>query len=76
MEFDMKNELKSIGMTQKEFADLIEIHKNTVSRWSRGDLPLPHWVKLFISNYKKAQLFDEFDSKFQEIKNKSKIYSY
>jgi transcriptional regulator with XRE-family HTH domain len=57
--FDLKAELKSIGMTQKEFADLIEIHKNTVSRWSRGEVPLPNWVKLFISNYKKAQLLDQ-----------------
>jgi transcriptional regulator with XRE-family HTH domain len=57
-EFNLKAELKSIGMTQKDFAEYVEINQNTVSRWVRGDLPLPKWVERLIENYKKAQILD------------------
>ena len=56
--FDLKAELKSIGMTQKDFAEYVEINQNTVSRWVRGDLPLPKWVKRLIENRKKVKAYE------------------
>jgi transcriptional regulator with XRE-family HTH domain len=57
--FDLKSELKSIGMTQKEFAEFTNVNQNTVSRWIREDLPMPKWVKLLIENYRKAKVLDD-----------------
>ena len=57
--FDLKAELKSIGMTQKDFAEYIDVHITTVSRWIRGELEVPKMVKILLRNQKKAKLFDE-----------------
>ena len=57
--FDLKAELKSIGMTQKDFANYIDVHITTVSRWIRGELETPKLVKLVLENQKKAKLFDD-----------------
>jgi len=57
--FDLKAELKSIGMTQKDFANYIDAHITTVSRWIRGELETPKLVKLVLENQKKAKLFDD-----------------
>ena len=61
--YNLKVEIRSLGMSQIEFAKFIGFHSTTVSRWSRGELPIPIWVKILISSYKKAQLFDEFMNK-------------
>ena len=58
-EFNLKAELKSIGMSQKDFAEYTEVNQNTVSRWFRGNLPMPKWVSLLILNYKKAKILDD-----------------
>jgi transcriptional regulator with XRE-family HTH domain len=57
--FDLKAELKSLGMTQKDFAEYVDVHITTVSRWIRGELEIPKMVKILLKNQKKAQLFDE-----------------
>jgi transcriptional regulator with XRE-family HTH domain len=57
--FDLKSELKSIGMTQKEFAEFTDFHVNSVGKWVRGNLPTPTWVKLLIKYYKKSQALNE-----------------
>lgn len=36
------------GLSQKEFADLLGVHRMTVSRWERGTLKVPHWVPLVL----------------------------
>jgi len=57
--FNLKQEIKKLGMTQKEFSVFVEIHVNTVSRWVRGDLEIPKWVKLLIKYYKKSKILEE-----------------
>ena len=58
-EFNLKAELKSIGITQREFAEYIDVHITTVSRWIRNELTTPKLVKLVLENQRKAKLFDE-----------------
>ena len=58
-DFDLKAELKSLGMTQKDFAEYIDVHITTVSRWIRGEIEIPKIVKILLENQKKARLFDE-----------------
>ena len=57
--FDLKMELKSIGMSLSDFAKEIHLTPNTVSRWSRGEINIPKWVEPFLINYKKAKKLDE-----------------
>ena len=58
-EFNLKTELKSIGMTQKDFAEYTDVHITTVSRWIRNELTTPKLVKLVLENQRKAKLFDD-----------------
>ncbi len=58
-QFDLKSELKAIGMSQKDFAILTNVHVNSVSRWIRGELETPKWVSLLLKYYKKAKLLEE-----------------
>jgi transcriptional regulator with XRE-family HTH domain len=57
--FDLKSELKNLGMTQKYFSEYIDVHITTVNRWVRGELETPKVVKILLQNYKKAKLFDD-----------------
>ena len=59
-EFDLKAELKSIGMTQREFAKHIKKTTSTINRWAIGEVKIPQVVKLYIKAYKKNQFCDEF----------------
>ncbi len=63
--FDLKTELKALGMTQKDFADYININQNTISRWIRGDLLMPKWIELFIFHYKKSKTLDNMQKFYQ-----------
>lgn len=56
--FDLKAELKSIGMTQKDFAKHIDKSVYTITRWVKGDLKIPKLVKLYIEAYKKTKILD------------------
>lgn len=37
---------KAHGLTQQRLADLLEVHKLTVSRWETGQVPVPRTVEL------------------------------
>jgi transcriptional regulator with XRE-family HTH domain len=57
--FDLKAELKSIGMTQKDFAKFTDFHINSIGKWARKELPTPKWVTLLINCQKKNKAFEE-----------------
>lgn len=40
----VKKVCKELGMTQKELAEYIGVHENTVSGWSRGTVEIPAMV--------------------------------
>jgi transcriptional regulator with XRE-family HTH domain len=61
--FNLKEELKFLGMTQKDFAKHLEKSTNTVNRWAKGEIPIPKVVRLYIEAYKKAKLYDEITFK-------------
>ncbi|EJF07721.1 Helix-turn-helix protein [Thiovulum sp. ES] len=52
--FDLKFELKNLGLNLTSFANEVQLSPNTVSRWARGEVQIPKWVKPFIINYKKS----------------------
>jgi transcriptional regulator with XRE-family HTH domain len=53
--FNLKNELKTIGMTQKDFAKHISKTTSTVNRWAIGEVEIPKVVKLYILTYRKLK---------------------
>jgi predicted acetyltransferase len=61
--FDLKAELKSIGMTQKDFAEHIDKNINTISRWVKNEIEIPKIVKLYIKSYKDSKLLEELKIK-------------
>jgi len=71
--YDLKSEIKNIGMNQKEFAGMIDIHINTVSQWVRGINEIPTWVKLLIYHYRRSMFFEEFKEKAIEIEKKGGV---
>jgi transcriptional regulator with XRE-family HTH domain len=66
--FDLKKEIKKLGLTQKEFAQIVGIHTNTITQWINGTRKMPEWIINFIKYYKKAKILDEIDKKLQELK--------
>ena len=48
MDYNLKQEIKKLGMTQKGFAEHIGVSEDTVGGWVRGVTPVPNWAKLII----------------------------
>jgi DNA-binding XRE family transcriptional regulator len=40
----VKKVCKELGVTQKELAKQMDIHEETVSKWSRGIIDTPKWA--------------------------------
>jgi len=40
--------LKANGLTQYEFADLVQMHKGTINTWG-AKRPVPHWAMLLLT---------------------------
>lgn len=57
-DYNLKQEIKSLGMTQKEFAKYIGVNQNTITTWVNGSISIPKWIYLFIENYHKAKILD------------------
>ena len=60
--FDLKAELKSIGMTQKDFAEHIDKNINTISRWVKNEIEVPKVIRLYIETYKKSKILDDMQN--------------
>lgn len=41
---DVKEALKAFGWSQQKLADRLGLQRDTVSRWVRGDVPVPGYV--------------------------------
>ncbi|CAL63133.1 Conserved hypothetical protein, putative lambda repressor-like protein [Herminiimonas arsenicoxydans] len=46
-EFDAA--LKQLGWKPADFCRLADVHRNTVSRWVNGLVPIPGWAKRFLA---------------------------
>lgn len=55
---EFNNELKTIGLSRKEFAAVAGIAYSTVSNWHDENRPVPSWVPAFLRYYRKAKTFD------------------
>ena len=69
-EYDLKSEIKSLGMSQKEFAEMLNLHVNAISQWVRGINEIPQWVKVLIFHYRRSMIFDEFKDKILKVEKR------
>lgn len=58
-DYDLKQEIKKLGMTQKEFARNIGVGENTVGNWVRGVIDTPRWVYRIIELLHKEKDYEE-----------------
>jgi len=65
-EYNLKAEIRSLGMTQKEFAKHIDKSIATIARWIKQEDPLPKLVQLYIQAYKKAKILDTLSVKIDK----------
>jgi len=54
----VKETAKELGMTQKELAERIGVHEETVSKWSRGAVGTPEWAIRMFSLLKTERKFN------------------
>jgi len=66
MEYNLKEEIKKLGMTQKGFAEHIGVAEVTVGTWVRGDTDTPKWVKLLIELLHKEVKFEHAKKLFND----------
>lgn len=45
----VKSTCKTLGITQKELADRMGVHVQTMSQWARGINAIPEWGTRFMS---------------------------
>lgn len=57
--YDLKQEIKKLGMTQKAFAENIGVAENTVSQWVRGVIDTPKWVYRIIELLHKEKDYEQ-----------------
>ncbi|ADV46440.1 helix-turn-helix domain-containing protein [Nitratifractor salsuginis] len=63
-DYNLKEEIKSLGMTQKEFAANIGVAENTVSQWVRGVIDTPRWVPRMIELLHKEKKYEQAKKAF------------
>jgi len=61
--YNLKLEIKSLGMTQKDFAKHIDKSVYTITKWVKNDIEVPKVIKLYIETYKKAKILDQLSLK-------------
>ena len=65
--FDLKTELKNLGMTQKDFAELIGVSRVTVSDWNRGKTKIPNIAVNFVSLFNELKDCQNINLKLLKI---------
>jgi transcriptional regulator with XRE-family HTH domain len=55
---NLKEEIKRLGMTQKEFAENIGVAENTVGQWVRGVIKTPKWAIRMIELLHKEKAYE------------------
>lgn len=55
---EFTEELKKLGISKKEFAELSDIAYMTVNNWNDDKKPIPNWVKSWLENYKYKHIYN------------------
>jgi uncharacterized protein (DUF1919 family) len=68
MEYEeLKNKLKDINLTIKDFSKLSEISYRTCISWSIKGRKVPNWVNPFINFYLESQEYKKYKESMQTI---------
>ena len=60
---EFRAELKSLGLTNVDFAKIIGFQVKTFTSWKNNSIP--SWVEPFLHYYKKAKEFEAFKANFK-----------
>jgi transcriptional regulator with XRE-family HTH domain len=52
---ELKERRLSLGLTQAQLAEILEVKPNTVARWEQGVLQVPRTVELAMETVEKMQ---------------------
>jgi transcriptional regulator with XRE-family HTH domain len=66
----VKKTCKELGITQKELAERIKVHEETVSKWSRGITQTPEWAIELFKLLKLEQKYNTLKQIFADELNK------
>ncbi len=66
----VKETAKELGMTQKQLAEYIGVHEDTVSKWSRGAIDTPAWALKMFELLKTEKKFNTLKQIFSDDLNK------
>ena len=47
---ELHDSLKQVGLTRKDFGELIDVHYRTISRWIKEEVPIPKVVALLVKS--------------------------
>lgn len=50
---EFSDSLKSLGLSQRQFAAVARVSPHTVGRWISGSTPLPHMARLLVAAWAK-----------------------
>ena len=56
--YNLKQEIRNLGMTQKGFAKHTGMSEDAVGKWVRGEIDMPKWVPLVIRLLHKEYAYD------------------
>lgn len=54
---EFSDKLKEIGLTKKEFCEILYANIGTVNNWGNENHPVPFWVESWLKNYSDSLKF-------------------
>ncbi|MEV9477969.1 helix-turn-helix domain-containing protein [Aliarcobacter butzleri] len=67
--------LKEVGLSQKEFAEILGVAQQTVNSWGTTQ-NIPYWVETWLENYEKAKFADKLIQTFLPLIDKKEIQKF
>lgn len=64
---ELTKKLKELGISRKEFAEIVGLRYTTVLQWAAKDKTIPLWVNSWLELYEKAKRYDELSSQIIQI---------
>lgn len=52
---DIIKHRQSLGMTQREYAELAGVSHTTIQRWEAGTRKVPHWIGVYMEHVLNTQ---------------------
>lgn len=68
---ELNTKLEQIGLTKKEFAELVGADHRAVYNWNNEGRGVPYWVDSWLDNYAKSKAFDIIADRVDSVRNRA-----